>query len=282
MKSRLVAIIKALIIIPCIIIGLFFSLRLGLFSYASRDFNCNKPENNCKIISKYLLSDNEDVVSIDISEIKKVITEFYINPKGFGHYALNVYTKDDKYTYLEAGSYFKDNLYNCSGIIANFLASKKNTLNLSYKISAFKSVMGLIFALCMIIPLVLVYVFKLDVKKYKEIKKVNVANGNEYLNIIPLSFSMLMMSLLSTFIISKSQIIYERNIGTVFGLIYTIILLFISILSLYQVFSPDKLGEFFKNERVFSFCSGMLTALIVVLVFTILIYGLGVVSIYMC
>lgn len=282
MKSRLVALIKALIIIPCIIIGLFFSLRLGLFSFTSRDFNCNKPENNCKIISTYLLSDNEDVVSIDISDIKKVITEYNHNPKGYGHYLLNIYAKDKIYTYIEAGSYFKDNVYNCSGIIANFLASKKNTLNLSYKISAFKSVMGLLFVLCIIIPLILVYVFKLDMKKYKEITSSNVKNGNEYLNILPLSFSMLMMSMLSTFIINKSQIIYERNIGTVLGLIYIIIFLFIFVLSLYQVFFPDKLSEFFKKERMFSFCSGMLTAMIIVLVLIILIYGLGVVSVYMC
>lgn len=282
MKSRLLALIKASLIIPCVIIGLFFSLRLGLFSYTSRDFNCNKPENSCKIISKYLLSDNEDVVAINISDIRKVITEYNFNPKGYGHYLLNIYTKDKVYKYIEAGSYFKDNVYNCSGIIANFLASKKNTLNLSYKISAFKSVMGLFFALCIIIPLVLAYVFKLDMKKYSEITNTNAKNGNEYLNILPLSLSMLMMSILSTFIINRSQIIYERNIGTVLGLIYTIILLIISILSLYKVFSPDKLNEFFKKEKIFSFCSGMLTALIVVFMFIILIYGLGVVSIYMC
>lgn len=282
MKNRLLALIKTLIITTFVIMGLFFSLRLGLFSYTSRDFNCNKPENSCKIVSTYLLFDNKDVISIDIKDIRKVITEYYIHPKGFGHYALNVYTKDGKYTYLEAGSYFKDNLYNCSGIIANFLASKKNTLNLSYKISALKSILGLLFTLCIMMPLILIYVFRLDMKKYNEITRTNVANGNEYLNILPLSFSMLMMSILSTFIISKSQIVYERNIGTVLGLIYVIILTLISALSLYQVFFPDKLGEFFKRERVFSFCSGMLTALIVMFIFIILIYGLGVVSIYMC
>lgn len=282
MKIRLLEFLKVLIIVPCVLIGLFFSLRLGLFSYSSRDFNCNKFENSCKIVSRYLLSDKTDIQSIKISDIQKVITEYNPNPKGYGHYVLNIYTKDKVYTYLEVGAYFRRNVYNCSGIISNFLASEKNNLNLSYKISAFKSVMGLLFALCIILPTVLIGVFKLDVKKYFEISKENHESGHQYLTLLPLSISMLLFGILSIYILHHSPIAYERQIGTAVSIIYVVILLLITMLSWKQVFSPKRIVIFFKRKSVYAFCSGMLGALIIFVLLLVLIYGLGVVSLYMC
>lgn len=281
MKYEL-SVIKAFIIIPCLLIGLFFSLRLGLFSYSSRAFNCSKVENNCKIISTYLFFDKEDVQSINISDIKKVVTEYDPNPKGFGHYALNIYTHDKKYTYLEAGSYYRKNFYNCSGIIANFLASKKQNLNLVYNISPFKSIMGMLISLCIIMSFILFFIFGFDLNRYSEIFHLNSSNGNGFLNILPISISMLLISILSTFIINTSQIVNEQQAGIIVGLIYITILALISILAIYQVFFPDKLSEFLKRKEILSLCSFALTILIILMILIVLIYGFGIVSLYMC
>lgn len=281
MKSKL-SVLKAFIIIPCLLIGLFFSLRLGLFSYSSKAFNCSKAENNCKIISTYLFFDKEDVQSINISDIKKVVTEYCPTPKGFGHYALNIYTHDKKYTYLEAGSYYRKNFYNCSGIIVNFLASKKQNLNLVYNISPFKSIMGMLISFGIIIPLILLAIFGFDMNGCSETLRLNKEKGNGFLNILPISISMLLISILSTFIINTSQIVSEQQIGIIVGLIYIIILTLISILAIYQVFFPDKLSEFLKRKEILTLCSFLLTILITLMVLIILIYGFGVVSLYMC
>lgn len=281
MKNKL-SNIKALIIISCLLVGLFFSLRLGLFSYSSRAFNCSKVENNCKIISTYLLSDKEDIISINISDIKKVVTEYNSSPRGFGHYSLNIYTPDKKYTYLEAGSYYRKNFYNCSGIIVNFLASEKQNLNLTYNISPFKSVMGMLISFGIMIPLILLAIFGLDMNGCSETLRLNKEKRNGFLNLLPISFSMLLMSILSTFIINKSLIVYERHIGTIVGLIYIGILTLISVLAIYQVFFPEKLSAFLKRKEIFSLCSIVLIILIILIVLIILIYGFGIVSLYMC
>lgn len=282
MEIKLSKFISLIILIPCLIICLFFTLRLGLFSYSSRSFNCSKTENNCKIISKYLLSDKEDVISINISDIKKVEAEYHPFVTGFGHYVLNIYTPNDKYTYLEAGGYFRSNLYSCATIITNFFASKKQNLNLAYNVSAFKSVMGILISLCIIMSFIFVFVFRFNKDKYIEIMHLNTSKGNGFLNLLPISFSMLLISILSTFIINKSQIAYEKQVGTTVGLIYVGILALISIFTVYQVFFPDKLNKFFKRTEMLPFCSFILSALIFLLILIFLIYGVGVVSFYIC
>lgn len=273
---------KALIIISCLLIGLFFSLRLGLFSYSSRSFNCSKPENSCRIVGRHLLFDKDDILSINISEIKKVVAEDDSVGKGSHSYALNIYTDNKKYTYLESGSYYRKNLYDCSRIIANFLASKKNNLNLVYKFSAFKSIMGIVISLLIIMGIVLGCVFQFDNNKYFSIVHFNNINGKGFLNLLPVSLTMLMLSILLTFIISQSLLEYERQIGLAVGFIYIIIYALISVLGVYHTFLPEKLYDFLKKDQILTLCKVLVYSLIILLLLIILVYGFGVVSLYMC
>lgn len=288
-----------LIISVFLIFLAFFSLLSTINAYKSKTLNCNKITNECEIVNSYLYLNKNKITKFKLSEITNIDVAFHSGgPRGGNSFfSLDIITPNDIHTFIKVTPYYKNTIYTYADEIRNFISSNKPELQLVYNVSAFIPVMNFIILSLIILGAILAIFFKKNIKKYKNWLIKNKSKHKAWINFLPVSITMLLLSIFSTWTIQKSLIIEEKQIGLNIGLFYVFILAVISLPGIYQLFLFNKKEKvnnnnisikkanysvsIFSTQNIFlHICSILLIILIFLAIFLITWYGFGMVGLF--